>query len=240
MAIVLFIIGTGITLYLRQRDKDSKTLDYRVIDDIPIFASSERPEDLKVVYKQIMVNDPRVSRVRFINTGKQVIETDDFLEPCSIRRPTGKLLDFDVVEQSEDNLVAKVEQIVARPDVPEQIDVYPKTLNPGDRFTVQLLYDGGADEKPTITGRVKGQTRGPTTYEVPDERGQTRFGIFLVIIVGVLSATVAALLPHSVTHKPSFFIAIMVVGFIIGMLGAALRPALRRGVSSSSTPSQSG
>lgn len=27
-AVVLFLIGTGITLYLRQRDRDSKHLDY--------------------------------------------------------------------------------------------------------------------------------------------------------------------------------------------------------------------
>jgi hypothetical protein len=35
-AVILFIVGTCITLYLRRRDKDSKHLDYRILSDTPI------------------------------------------------------------------------------------------------------------------------------------------------------------------------------------------------------------
>jgi hypothetical protein len=83
-AVVLYIIGTSITLYFRQKDKASKTLDYRIIDDVPIFSGHDRPEKLRVIYGtadvNTEVNDPRVTRVHFKNTGKQVIEAADFLE----------------------------------------------------------------------------------------------------------------------------------------------------------------
>ena len=122
------------------------------------FGGTTGAQKLRVTYGPLEVNDPRVTQVRFKNTGKQVIDEADFLgQPYEIARSNATLLDYNVVEQSTRNLVDKLEQVDAKP---ETLNVYPKTLNRGDWFTVQLIYDGGAsDHPPTVTGRIRDRTR---------------------------------------------------------------------------------
>lgn len=174
VAIVLSIIATSITLYLRQKDEASKTLDYGVIDDVPIFSGHDRPEKLRVIYGtadvNTEVNDPRVTRVRFKNTGKQVIDATDFLESFAITRPSSKILDVNVFEESEHDLVSISE--LALSDNESSVKFSMKTLNPGDWFTVQLVYDGGEGESITVSGRIKGQTRRPEIFSTRDESAQ--------------------------------------------------------------------
>jgi hypothetical protein len=170
VAVLILIIGLLITWIWRRRDKATKTLDYRVVSDIPIVTRHDRPERLKIVYGTLEVIDPFITEIRFRNTGKQVIEATDFLEPLVISRPAAKLFDFNVVDQSEDNLVEKIEHVPPTQDRPGKVNVIPKTLNPGDWFTVQLLYDGDPSSPSTITGRIKGQTRRPRVYLTRQQR----------------------------------------------------------------------
>jgi hypothetical protein len=145
----------------RFRDRESKTLDYLVISDTDIVISHNRPEKLKVVYGDGEVKDPRVTEIRFKNTGNQIIEKDDFLEPVKMIRPNARILDYDVVEQSENHLYEKIELVTPEPDRPEQhVELFPRTLNSGDWFTVQLVYDGGGSSSDMVfTTRIKGETR---------------------------------------------------------------------------------
>jgi hypothetical protein len=143
----------------RARDRQSKTLDYLVISDTDIVSAHNRPEKLKVVYGQDEVEDPRVTEIRFKNTGKQIIETDDFLEPVKMRRANSRILDYAVVEQSENHLVDKI-LVMPKPNEPGHVELFPRTLNSGDWFTVQLVYDGGGSSSDMVfTTRIKGQTR---------------------------------------------------------------------------------
>jgi hypothetical protein len=165
VAIVLFIIGTSVTLYLRRRDKDSKHLDYRIVSDIQIVRSHNRPETLKVVYGPLEVRNPFITEVKFKNTGKQVIEPEDFLAPVTILRPNAKVLDFNVVDESEKDLIDHISQIVDPPNEENPVEVVPKTLNHGDWFTVQLIYDVRKHENVTAAGRIRGQTRQSQVYQ---------------------------------------------------------------------------
>jgi hypothetical protein len=197
VTVVVAVAVGAITLLVmwlwRHRDRQSKTLDYRVISDIAIVRSHNRPEKLRVVYGPLEVKDPRVTEVRFKNAGKLVIEAEDFLEPMVMARPNARILDFDVVEQSEKNLFEKIEHVLARDDSPEFVQLFPKTLNPGDWLTVQLLYDGGASEDPlTVTGRIKGETRKPAVYATSDDRARqmTRAVAYLATVAAVAAAAV--------------------------------------------------
>lgn len=143
-AVVLFVIGTGITLHLRFRDKQSKTLDYRIVSDIPIITSHNKPELLTITFGKRDVQNPILTEVRFMNTGKKVIEPDDYLNELIVMRESAKVLDFNITDESEPNLT---EHISHTYDGTANVVIEPRTLNPGDWFTAQILYDGDINQK---------------------------------------------------------------------------------------------
>jgi hypothetical protein len=161
VALALF----GFTLYFRRRDKDAKHLDYQIISDTPIVTSRDRPEILKVMYGANEVSNPYITEIRFKNTGNQVIEPDDFLEPMTISRKGAKVLDFNDVNQSERKLVDHMDYVIDPPSDTNPVEVTAYTLNTGDWFTIQVIYDVKHKEGLTVTGRIKGQTRRPQSYQ---------------------------------------------------------------------------
>ncbi|WP_143119639.1 hypothetical protein [Mycobacterium avium] len=64
VAVVLFLITTGLALHWRNRDKDSKHLDYQILSDTPIVTSRDRPEILKVIYGANKVSNPFITELR--------------------------------------------------------------------------------------------------------------------------------------------------------------------------------
>jgi hypothetical protein len=238
VAVVLFLITTGLALYWRTRDRDSKHLDYRVISDTPIVVSRrKRPEILKVVYGATEVSNPYVTEVRFKNTGKQVIEPDDFLTPPAILRRNAKVLDFNIVDESVQGLIDFTGQTVDPPSEENPIDVYPKTLNPGDWFTIQVIYDGGEDTPVAVTGRIKGQTRPPRVYE-DREPTPTNVKVLLAVAasVALIILTAGGYLAHvgNPSHPPSpsagFYAGALAVlgGTIFGVVSGAVLAIFRK------------
>lgn len=188
-AVVLFIVGTGITLYLRRRDKDSKTFDYRVVSNIAIVTSHKRPERLKVVFGTVEVSNPFISQIRFENTGKQVIQPSDFLDAVTILRPSAKIIDFNIVEESEKNLVRSISQVMPIEkgvQSHEVIEIEPGTMNPGDWFEAQILYDGESDWAPKVSTRVQGQTRKTGVYLTKQDRSYVRSSLVVAAISSVI------------------------------------------------------
>jgi hypothetical protein len=196
VAVVLFIIGTGISFYWRRGDKESKHLDYQILSDTPIITSRDKPQILKVIYGATEVTNPFITEVRFKNTGKQVIDADDFLGPMTILRRSAKVLDFNDVGQSEANLVDFMETSLDAPGENKPVVVTPNTLNPGDWFTVQVIYDSRKRESVTVTGRIKGQTRPPQEYQ--DREGLTS-SARSKFLIGAQSLLVVAIILLSIT-----------------------------------------
>jgi hypothetical protein len=186
VAVLLFIIGTASTLYLRQRDKDAKHMDYRIIEDTPIFSGPERPELLQVTYFGEDVTDPRKTRVRFKNTGKQTIAESDCIEPYLIRRGSAKLLDHNVIEN--DKLVTLLGGEV------NTLSLKPKTLNSGKWFTVQLFYDGGAQDELTVTGSINSETRPTAIYPSKREREEANRPLKIVAPLGAVMIVLALII----------------------------------------------
>jgi len=178
VSVAIGSIGWAVAWFIYTKGKRRKHLDYRTISDIPIIASGERPEELRVVYGQVEVNNPRITEVRFWNTGNQVIDESDFMgRPFRILPRAGaKLLDFTVLERPTDLIERLSHQVGDRGEYdPGTLLVYPKTLNAGESFTVQLVYDGGdSDKPPTVEGRVRDETRKPAIYQSPEERAARR------------------------------------------------------------------
>lgn len=236
---IITIVVAGVTVFLmwwwRRQDRQSKTLDYRVISDVSIITSHNRPQKLKVVYgpaeNLIEINDPRVTEIKFKNTGKQVItatsdpDTTDFLEPMVITRQDSRIVDFDVVEESAGNLYDKIEHVVARDGKPEYVQLFPKTLNPRDWLTVQIVYDGGEpDCLPEITGRIRGETRSSEVFMLDEERerglssGLPRTPLdYLALFVIIFLCGGVAMVLSSDMHGAVFLIGVFLTG--VGVIG---------------------
>lgn len=222
-AVVVPVVALLIAWLWRSDDRQSKTLDYRVISDTDIVVN--RPEKLKVVYgpDEVPVKDPRVTEIRFKNTGNQVIETDDFLDCDGVkgvimRRPNARILDFDVVEESENHLV---ELEMPQPDTPEQVKLFPRTLNSGDWFTVQLVYDGGGLSSDMVfTARIKGQTRKMAAFTAASSVARRRRRIWMAIAGFGLGAILicASFVIHF--HRSYYDLILLNAGIVCLALGA--------------------
>jgi hypothetical protein len=160
--IVAAVAGAG-GWWLRSRQRKTKTFDYRVVSDIPIFNVLDRPRDLKVSYQNSDVSDPRVTRIRFRNTGNVEVDASDFEEDYRIERGNADFLDYTIIESS-----SRVGALAAISEIgigtPQYIKIKPKTLGRGDWFTVQIVFDGGEGESISVVGRVKNETRPSAIY----------------------------------------------------------------------------
>jgi hypothetical protein len=217
-AVVVPGVALLITWLWRLDDRQSKTLDYRVISDTDIVVN--RPEKLKVVYgpDEVPVKDPRVTEIRFKNTGNQVIKTDDFLEPVIMRRPNARILDFDVVEEKENHLFEKIEPV---PDAPEDVQVFPRTLNSGDWFTVQLVYDGGGSSSDMVfTTRIEGETRKMAAFTARREVARQRRRVWMAIAGFGLGTILicASIVIHF--NTPYYRIILLIAAFVCFAFGA--------------------
>jgi hypothetical protein len=226
VAIAVAAVGWYLLWYFYEKGKERKHLDYRIVSDIPIIANHKTPEELKVVYGPLELQKPRVTEVRFKNTGKQVIGIPDFLQkPYQILpRPGAKLVDFTVVERPSD-LVEKLELIVSSENKyydPDTLLVYPNTLNSDDEFTVQLIYDGGySSQPPTVKGRIRGETRETTTYQLPDERSLKRSNILMFFGSAGLTVAILMLIETLASHQRiMLFVVTLVIGGLLGIIGA--------------------
>lgn len=212
--------------YVRQREKDSKHLDYRISSDIPIFSSRDRPIHLNVTYFDEPVTDPRITHVRFKNTGKQVIRPSDIIDEYEVSRGSAKLLDGRLIGGSESGL-AQLQGDRAT----NKLAIKPNTLNAGDWFEVRLIYDGGADDKLTVSGRIDGQTRRTAIYPSREQLRATRelftwtFGTFGAFFV-LLGALIFVMNYRPESHPVGLIF--IGAGIVIVMLGVVLSFRSRR------------
>jgi hypothetical protein len=200
VAVVLFLIGTGITLYFRRRDKDSKHLDYQILSDTPIVTSRDRPEVLKVMFGATEVSNPYITEVRFRNTGKQVIEAEDFLSHFLITRKNAKALAANIVDESADGLVEFTLLGIDPPITESGVHIALATLNAKDYFTIQVIYDVTEHEDVTVTGRIKGQTRQPQIYEEREPLSR-RQKLRIAVVAGISLVCIAIAQFLSFGHK---------------------------------------
>ncbi len=227
---VVGIIGWLLLWYFREKDKNSKHLDYRIISDIPIFSSSDRPIHLNVTYFEERVTDPRITHIRFKNTGKQVIRPADIIGEFRISRGSAKLLDGRLIGGSDWDLAQ-----LQGDKLTNALTVRPETLNAGDWFDLRIIYDGGADENITVTGRIDGQTRRPEAYSPYSRQLLARRLLFFgtAAVASGLGFASSALINHSGNKIFPFLATLAVCIIAVSQIGPKFyerivtRPATR-------------
>lgn len=209
---VLIALVTGlVTWYVNRRNKATKTFDFRVGPNLPILFHRPDSGALKVTYHNAEVQNPRIIRVHFVNTGKQVIKADEFLNPYVITLRGARLLDTALTDETADGLATYVSD-GQDPQV-GKVKLTVATLNPGDGFTVQMVVDADAVPQLTVSGRVEGQTRPTQIYPTKAERTGTRTWFWVYAPFGVLLTVVGLFALHLRSDKPGSFAT--AVGFVV-------------------------
>jgi hypothetical protein len=145
--------------WLRSRNKQSKTFDYRVASDVAILSHRPNDNELHVTYMGEELYNPRVVRVQFANTGTKVIRPSEILEQYVLTVHNAWLVSSTMVHSSRASL-ATFE--AASSDTGEHtVRLTLATLNPGDNFTLQLIVDSENPVKTSISGCAEEETRPP-------------------------------------------------------------------------------
>lgn len=153
------ILTVALSWYFGTRNRMAKTIDYQVLSNVAVLTNtSARPERLKILFDDTEARDPFITQIRIENTGKQVIEPEDFLTCIQICRDNCTILEWGVVEESADG-VSGYMGMTSFPGECERIDTTPGTMNPSDWFIVQIVWDGDRKEPLRVTSRMRGEKR---------------------------------------------------------------------------------
>ncbi|WP_431236705.1 hypothetical protein ACQ86B_17390 [Mycolicibacterium aichiense] len=220
VAVALAIAGGVVALVVnRWRERRIITLDYRIKSEVAILSRHERPERLRVLFGDREVSNPFISEIEFRNTGRKAIEKQHFLKPIKIVRPDAKVLDWDITEQSVDDLV--MDSGLVRPldgqPVPEHIEIRCETLNKQDWFVAQIVYDGDPSEPPKISCRILDESRSMREYRSRDGSASlTRLAEAASVFAG--AATVFSIAGY--IKEPNWSSASTVGAALFGVTGA--------------------
>jgi hypothetical protein len=153
------ILAAFLSWYFGSRNRMTKTIDYEVLSNVAVLTSTgARPERLKILFDDTEASDPSITQIRIENTGKQVIEPEDFLTCIQICRENCTILEWGIVDQSADGVSGDI-GMTWFPGECERIDSTPGTMNPGDWFIVQIVFDGDRHEPLCVTSRMRGEKR---------------------------------------------------------------------------------
>jgi hypothetical protein len=213
-AVVLALFTVWFSWYLHQEDRKLRAFDHRVVSDLAILSGHAKPDYIKVMVGILELQDPRMTTVKFKNTGKQVIDESDFREPYVITREAANLLDYSVIEESAPNLVTKLERVDKTDDEPQKLLVYPGMLNRGDEFTLKLFYDGGVDDWPIINGRFRDHSRESAVIPSRDELVAATEGQRTLFPVGLVLAPTGILMLFVAPNERTLAVIFMVIGAI--------------------------
>ena len=217
-AVVIAVVSAVGGWLLRRHNQQTKTFDYRVVSDLPILSNRPDDDDLKVTYMGEEVSHPRIVRVRFASTGKQVIRDTDFLDEYVLRVRGSALLDVIVTDETGSNLVEWVAD--GRDPLDGRITLAIHTLNPGDTFTIQMIVDGQNDTQiGLVSGRIEGESRPtsiePTKMQLDDATAIGPGGT----VAGILFALLGFLLISSEETSGKVKAGLVVVGLIFAAAG---------------------
>jgi hypothetical protein len=154
VAIGVLSILVAAAIAFGQRRPKRLSWDIR-IDERIVSSFGLRAPNLRLLWDDQDIKEPRLVRVRIQNTGRRVVLSQDVLSPIRICLPDAKVLS---VRISAANYALFDEEPLGlvHVDADGIVVVDLPSLNAGDRFDVQVIADGG--DWVDVTGRIADET----------------------------------------------------------------------------------
>jgi hypothetical protein len=187
--VILTALGivVAIGIYLRQRN--IKRFEYQTLTSRELMVDTKIGGDkkLRVRYGEREANDPRLTLLKLLNSGRVEIRSDDFEQPIRVvASPKASIVFTEVVGTNPDDLHPIITIVNER-----TLELKPLLLNAKDWVELQLLVDG--DPTPLeLSGRIAGVQR-INDANVRLRRNQliqSQFGM----AIGILSAILGLLI----------------------------------------------
>jgi hypothetical protein len=157
VSVVLALIALATTVAIYQMNRKRKTLDYTIVDDVTVLSDrvGALRSEIVINVRNKTLTDPRILRVRFINTGNQEIVKDDFL--------AGSITTVDGHGIVDSQLVAASDGLeTTESGLAPHKSYYADCLNQGEWLEVQYIVemDGMPKDQPfSAVCRIRGATR---------------------------------------------------------------------------------
>lgn len=201
--VILSALGivVAIGIYLRQRN--IKRFEYQMLSsrELIVDAKIGGDKELRVSYGEREVNDPRLTVLKLLNSGRVEIRSDDFEQPIRVvASPKASIVFTEVVRTNPNDLHPIITIVNER-----TLELKPLLLNAKDWVELQLLVDG--DPTPLeFSGRIAG-VQGINDLNVRLKRNQEiREGVNAVLVIlGSIVGIVFALVLLVAVIRADFF-----------------------------------
>ncbi len=212
--VILFATGLGV-FYTR------KAVKVRKLQYITYYTSQiiKKPgvikDNLKILYKDQLIDVIYMTEIKFKNTGNDAITSDDVIIPLEILYSDIEIYDAEVSEKKPEEVIVNL----IKNDT--SISMNLNLLNSGEYFIIQILSSSELNYK--VTGRIKNIKISKMTKSNPiwffTSSGVFLLGIFfLVIIVSIIlifSASAMKLSPEVTSGVASLLGGIL--GIVLGL-----------------------
>lgn len=154
VSVVVAIIAIGTAITLARWNKARKTLDYEILSDVFLLKKHTAVVNgiVEVMVRGESVANPRVTSIRYQNTGNKEIMSDEFLKDITL---SGGVHVLQIVVNESAGVVP---QVAVTSGGGGQPSIAADCLNPGDYLDVQYIIDDtGVPIVPNY--RIRGATR---------------------------------------------------------------------------------
>lgn len=147
------VVGVIVSVIIYNRQQSKKALTYYVVAAAPLLKVSKVIKtNVVVLYRGEPVECADIAFIRFSNTGNQTINPEDYIDPVKITFPQGtRVLTASIHSVYPSQVTVGVDWS----DDSNEVVISNPLLNPGDRFTVQILADN-PQATYWVTGRISG------------------------------------------------------------------------------------
>lgn len=184
MSYILAIIGFILAYIFYKLSRKEKRPLY-VTKNIPIIGQQHATlsSDIKIFYKERLINQVSICRIAIENNGKALIDKGDIVSTDPLKIIFDKdiqILSVKIIKISRDPINFKITEIQKN-----IINFTFDFLDKNDKAIFEVIYDGEATIKPVIKGTIKGATKGFEDLKSvldPYSKTNTFLSIFIILL----------------------------------------------------------
>lgn len=215
LSIGIAILSLMFSIYIYFKTKKTKSIGYHILHNHFLLENiNELNSELDITYKNRKINNLYYFSIQIGNTGKTIIEKNDFLDNILIRfNNHAKILNCEI-----NTFEAQPSQLkLSTNDSKDTLNVSPLFLNSQDFFTLDILIADFSNFV-SIKGRIKGIKRiKKINYKIGPFFPLFFLGIALLILAGQSIIKEEKIVTQTITDNSFawFTVPLLILGFIL-------------------------